>query len=105
MKNFGGVYVFNGRARRLTFEADDEEEALSISTKWNVGLSGETLPPGVAPAPVPDVYDLRTAARLLGNISHATIYRWVKLGRLERIPDTRKVLITRQSVERLVGSA
>ena len=103
MKTFAGIYIFNGHARRLSFEANDAEEALSIGLKWNVGLEPESVlqaAPSTA-LPIPDVYDFATAARLLGNVSRSTIYKWLVLGRLVRIPKSRKILITRQSVELL----
>jgi len=44
------------------------------------------------------VYDAPTARRMLGNISHTTLWQEILLGNLERVPGTRRCLVTRESV-------
>jgi hypothetical protein len=86
----------------MTLEVADEAEARSLGTNPpHFGVQGETLPTDATAAPMPDVYASKTASRLLGNVSRSTIYKWLTTGRLERIPESRKILITRKSVERL----
>lgn len=55
--------------------------------------------------PLPESYELPDAQKLLGNVSRSTIYREVHRGLLDRVPHTRRVLITRESIERRVKSA
>jgi hypothetical protein len=106
VKKFSGIYVLAGTIRRVIFEATDAAEALTLATGWNLGLEGEA-PAGPdcegAAAPVPELYDLETSRRLLGGVSRGTIYRWLLIGKLERDPDSRKVLLTRRSIERCGG--
>lgn len=100
MKTYRGLYVVAGGIRRLTFEALDVADATAIAARWGVGVEGEantTLPQD---AVIPEAYNLATACRLLGGVSRGTIYRWLHLERLERVPDTARVLITRKSLER-----
>lgn len=54
----------------------------------------------VSAAP-PVAYNIKDACRMLGGIKRATIYRWLHSGRLSKIPDVGRVLITRKSIERL----
>lgn len=58
--------------------------------------------PQVTPQATPQVehYPLATACQLLGGVSRSTIYRELHMGLLERVPHTRRVLITRDSIER-----
>lgn len=53
-----------------------------------------------APELLPESYELPVAQKLLGGISRSTIYRDVHRGLLDRVPHTRRVLITRESIER-----
>lgn len=103
LKRFSAVYVSDTEIRRLTFEAKDEAEAKRLATKWGVGIEGETNHTET-PTPLPEAYDQETARRLLGGISRTTLYAELCLGRLERVPDIRRVLITRRSLERRCGA-
>ena len=75
-----------------------------VAASCNAGLQGEAFTPNPAPADLPFAYDQRKARELLGGISRATLYNWLAVGRLERVPDTRRVLITRQSLERAAAA-
>lgn len=99
MKRFSAVHVAGSNIRRLVFEALDEGEAQQFAIKWGVGIEGETKLID-APAPLPEAYDQETARKLLGGISRTTLYAELCLGRLERVPGIRRVLITRCSIER-----
>ena len=56
--------------------------------------------PGQRPgASTTKAYNAKDACRLLGGVSQKTLWRWCALRYLERVPNTRKVLITRQSIE------
>lgn len=51
-------------------------------------------------SPLPESYELDKARELLGGISRSTVYREIHNGLLERVPNTRRVLITRESIEK-----
>ena len=98
LKTYLAVYPEAGHLRRLWFEAPDETAARLFCARVGAGLQGEeSREPGVGPA---TCYDEETARRLLGNISPSTLYRELSVGNLERIPGIRKVLVTRESVEK-----
>lgn len=100
MNRYSGVYIVGGAVRNMEFEADDEADAKSRAVQWGVGLTGPAASRDRAAPPVPEAFDLKDTCRLLGNVSRATIYRWLARGLLERVKDTEKVLITRKSIER-----
>lgn len=105
LKKFAGVYVADGEIRRVIYEAKDSEEARLLASKWGVGVEGETDAfGGETPPPLPEAYDAKTARYLLGGISRTTLYAELATGRLERMPGTRRVLVTRRSIERRCGT-
>lgn len=85
-----------GRLRRIWFDAEDEEDARVVAQHCHAGLEG----PGERPKAEQVAYGLKEARELLGGVSRATIYNWVAIGRLERVPQTRRLLLTRESLER-----
>lgn len=100
MKKFAGIYIFNGQVRHMTVEATDEQEARSLGANPQpFGVQGEAMPCGSPAATASPVFDLREVTNLF-KVSRGTVHRWLIEGRLERIPDIRKILITRESVER-----
>ena len=50
----------------------------------------------------PKVWTLEEACRFF-RVCDKTIRKWIKLGRLKRVPDCRKVLVTDDSVRALAG--
>jgi hypothetical protein len=104
MTCYAGIYIIEGSVRRITFEAANDEQAHNIALKWGVGVEGVSTS-SVAPAPLPEVYDAKTACKLLGGISRTTLYKELLAGTLERMPETRRVLVTRKSIERRCGGA
>ena len=100
MRKYSGIYVADGQARRIVFEAKDHDEAVKIATLWNVGIDGEAPNIQEEPRPLPEAYDQETARHLLGGISRTTLYAELATGKLERMPGTRRVLVTRRSIER-----
>lgn len=100
LKSFSGIFIIDGEVRRMRFEAVDLNEAKAIAVKWGVGVEGEAPVVNDAPAPLPEAYDQETARRLLGNISRTSLYAELAKGNLERVHGTRRVLITRRSLER-----
>jgi hypothetical protein len=106
MRSFRGRFALGGKLHCVTFEATNEEEAVDIAKRWGIGMEGEICDDqpeiavnGVAPEPV--AYDLKTASKLLGNVCRRTIWNWIVLRRLDRVPGCRKTLITRESIERM----
>lgn len=102
LPTFSAVYILEGTTRRMTYQAADLAEATDLAAKWGVGVTGEAVQKGGEPEPpLPTAYSWREAARQLGGVSRSQIYTWLTLGRLSRLPDTRRVLITRESLERM----
>jgi hypothetical protein len=97
MKTFHGFFLVGGVVRRVTLEANDLYEAQDIGRSWNASIEGEHI--DLAP-PLPLCVNLKEASRLLGGVSRVTLYRWMWAGELDRVPDTRRVLITRASLEK-----
>lgn len=101
LKKFSGIYVAAGEIRRVVYEAKDIIEARQLAEKWSVGIEGEAASfPGESSAPLPEAYDEKTARYLLGGISRTTLYAELATGRLQRLAGTRRVLVTRRSIER-----
>lgn len=94
--HYAAVIPVKGELHRIYFDASDVEEARQVAIACHAGLEGEARRPE-SPAPV--AFDMKEARSLLGGVSRATVYNWLAEGRLERVPGTRKVLITRSSIE------
>lgn len=106
LKKFSGVYLAEGQIRRVIFEAKDGGEAQLLAKQWGMGVEGEAAAfPGETPLPLPEAYDEKTARYLLGGISRTTLYSELATGRLERMSGTRRVLVTRRSIERRCGAS
>ena len=100
IKRFSGIYVTTGEIRRVVFEARDVAEAKQLAANWGVGLEGETVAfSREAPPPLPEAYDEKTTRYLLGGISRTTLYAELASGRLKRRAGTRRVRVTRRSIE------
>ncbi len=99
MKTFSAVFVVRGEARRTYFEATSDAEAREICVRWEAGLEGETVPREQETRALPEAYDEGAARQLLGGISKSTLYREIQDGKLERVRGTRRILITRASLE------
>lgn len=100
LKRFSAVYLAAGQARRMTFEATDLVDARQQAERWGVGVEGEAVDAGPVRQTLPEAYDLKTTCALLGGISRMTAYRMTLDGRLDRVPNIRRTLITRRSIER-----
>jgi hypothetical protein len=101
MKSYSAIMVREGTLRKVSYEAIDEVEAREIAKRWDIGFAGETAVEPTIKVAEPEAFSLEDAQRMLGGISRATIYRWLDIGRLQRVRDTRRVLITRRSVTQL----
>ncbi len=84
--------------RRVWFEAVSEPAAREICGRWGLGFKGAANAPKATP--LPEVYKEKQARELLGGVCRATLYRWITLGKVDRVPNFRHVLITRESIER-----
>ena len=101
LRKFSGIYVAAGEIRRVVYEAKDITEAKQLAARWGVGIEGEAVAfSGESPPPLPEAYDAKTARYLLGGISRTTLYAELATGRLTRLSGTRRVLVTRRSIER-----
>ena len=101
LKRFSGIYVAGGELRRVILEARDLAEPKQIAAKGDIGIEGEAVGfTGECPPPLPEAYDEKTARYLLGGISRTTLYAELATGRLQRLAGTRRVLVTRRSIER-----
>jgi hypothetical protein len=103
MKRFRAIYLTESCIRKVTFEAPCLDEARRLAAGWGFGLEGEEaeeLPQFQSSSFAPEAFDVANACRILGDISRTTLYRLLLRGQLERLPATRKVLVTRRSVER-----
>ena len=96
---YSAITPVSGEIRRIFFEAADIDEARRIAASCNAGLEGEAQRPEV---PVPLAHNMKETQKLLGGISRPTVYAWLKIGRLDRVGGTSKVLITLDSIERAV---
>jgi len=85
----------------MTYQAADMAEAMALASRWGAGVTGEVVAQGWTAEVPPSAYPWREAARQLGGVSRSQIYAWVTLGRLKRLPETRRLLITRESVEQM----
>lgn len=103
LETFSAVTVVAGQIRRLWFQAAGEEEARQLCVTWNAGYEGPARGPEFHTTPAPEAYDEKTARALLGGVSKMTLWRWVAVGKLDRVPGTRRFLVTRSSIERLTG--
>ncbi len=104
LRKFSGIYVAGGEIRRVVLEARDMAEAKLLAAKWGVGIEGEAVAlTGECPPPLPEAYDEKTARYLLGGISRTTLYAELVTGRLQRLAGTRRVLVTRRSIEQRCG--
>lgn len=108
MKRYQGIFLVQASIRRITFEAQTLDEARGLAAGWGFGLEGEAeevaTEKGHRPIPV-EAFDVASACRVLGDISRTTLYRLLVRGKLERLPATRKVLVTRRSIERFCSKA
>lgn len=96
MREYSAMVPVGGRLVRIHFDATDERDALNVAIACNGGL----VPGGGEPVQEPVAYDVKKVRELLGGVSRATVYAWLAVGRLERVPGTRRVLVTRTSLER-----
>lgn len=106
MNIYSAICVDEGEIRRVWFEAADPDLAHEFCRRKQFGFDAtvNAFPspaPTGEPVPAAEAYDGNTARRLLGGISVATLYRWLDEGKVDRVPNTRRLLVTRESLERL----
>ena len=108
LRRYRAIYLAESCIRNVTFEALCLEEAKHLAAGWGFGLEGEVTeephrPKGNTVAP--EAFDVASACRIMGDISRTTLYRLLLRGKLERLPATRKVLVTRRSIEQFCSQA
>lgn len=96
---YSAIWIEGGQIRRLWFEASHEAEARAFCVRANAGFEGRSAGPEIRADPLPEAYNVETACAMLGGISAATLYREIADGKLEKLPGTRRVLVTRESLE------
>jgi hypothetical protein len=107
-KRYRAIFLVNGSIRKITFEALSMEEASRLAANWGFGLEGEEAEAPsslLVSSPAKEAFDVTNACQVLGDISRTTLYRLLITGKLERLPATRKVLVTRRSIERFCSMA
>jgi hypothetical protein len=100
LPTFLALRIDAGKIRRVWFEADGAEPAQEICLRFGLGFAGPANPPRDPAQQIPEAYDIKAAGRLMGGVGRTTIYKELVLGNLERVAGTRRVLITRKSLER-----
>ncbi len=108
LRRYRAIYLAESCIRNVTFEALCLDEAKRLVTGWGFGLEGEVTeePHRLKGNTVaPEAFDVASACRIMGDISRTTLYRLLLRGKLERLPATRKVLVTRRSIERFCSQA
>jgi hypothetical protein len=109
LRKYRAIYVAESCIRNVTFEALGCEEAKRLAVGWGFGLEGEVMEeePQRTKGNVGAVeaFDVASACHIMGGISRTTLYRLLLRGKLERLPATRKVLVTRRSIERFCSQA
>lgn len=108
MRKYSAIYVDAGMIRKVTFEAENLEEARRLATQWGFGLEGEAQPEIGCPEEKvvhPDAFNSKDSRRKLGDISRTMLYRLLARKILCRLPGTRKILVTRASIERYCARA
>lgn len=108
MKTYSAIYLVEASIRRIRFEASDPDEARRLATIWGFGLEGEAPEeacPRQCDAAKPEAFGVADSCRILGGICRTSLYRLLARGKLERLPETRKVLVTRRSIERFCDRA
>jgi len=107
-KTYKAIHVADGNIRQLTFEALDLQDARQFAAKLGLGLIGETpviiSQPNVVQFERADAFDVRQTCQKLA-ISRSSLNRLVKRGKLSRLPDIGKLLVTRRSIERYLARA
>jgi hypothetical protein len=97
MTTYSAIYPVDGALRRMWFEASSENEARGFAARCGAGLEGPANRATEEPT-VPEYYDAETACKLLGGISRTTLWKELAVENLERVPNTRRVLVTRESI-------
>lgn len=95
---YGAVYIESPHVRRVWFEARSEDAARELCARWSFGYDGPSNAPKANP--IEEAYHWKKACQVLGGISYKTLTRWVTLGKVERVSNCRRLMITRESVER-----
>lgn len=102
LATYRAIYILQGEVRRATFQAATPAEAKSLAKSWGMAFEGaETaLPPGrTEPGPT-EACNREEACRQLGGISRTHLYRLLCRRKLKRLGDTRRVLVTLESIRR-----
>lgn len=97
---YSALAVIAGEVRRVWFEAAGETEARELCRELKLGYEGAAARPKLEEM-APVALDEKAALKALGGVSRATLYRMLIRGDLLRLPGSRRLLITRSSIERL----
>lgn len=97
---FSGIYIASPLVRRVWFEADSDEQARVFCANYGFGYEGPRELPQLNASRASLAVNKKEAAQLLGGVSGRTVDRMLIRGELERLSNTRRVLITRSSIER-----
>lgn len=106
---YEAIQIENSLIRKVWFEAQSPDDARAFALKCGLGLQGEGPPIAASDAaPTFDpvaAFDVPRACQHLGGISRTSLYRLLVRGKLSRLKHTRKVLVTRRSINRYLDSS
>lgn len=101
MKTYEGVYIEESTLCSVFFRAKDRNSALKTCKRLGLGLKGESEGFRAKHNSIQPMFcDAKTAMNLLGGISRSTLYKELTLANLQRVPGTRKILITLDSIKK-----
>jgi len=101
MKMYEGIYIEESALCNVFFKAKDRDTAMKTCKRLGLGLKGEAEGFRTKQNSIEPVYcDSKTTMTLLGGMSRSTLHKELILQNLERVPGTRKILITLDSIKK-----
>lgn len=111
IRQYAAIYVARDASiRRITFDAVSPEEARTFAIDHGFGFEGEAVPRPPCPVvvlqkPQKDALNSVDTRARLGDISRAKLYSLLVNGKLKRLPDTRRVMVTTKSIVEYLSRA
>ena len=110
IRKYAAIYVTGDAGiRRITFDAVSAEEAQAFAVRHGFGFEGEAVAevsrPSILQKPQKEAYNSVDTRTKLGDISRKKLYALLVTGKLKRLPDTRRVMVTKKSIEEYLSRA